>query len=53
MASFFVSRIDTEADRQLQELGAEDLEGELAIAATPSWPTRSTNKSSAAPDGAS
>jgi transaldolase len=32
VASFFVSRIDTEADRQLQELGAEDLEGELAIA---------------------
>jgi transaldolase len=32
VASFFVSRIDTEADRQLQELGAEDLEGKLAIA---------------------
>jgi transaldolase len=32
VASFFVSRIDTEADRQLQELGAGDLEGKLAIA---------------------
>ena len=32
VASFFVSRIDTEADRQLEELGAEDLRGKLAIA---------------------
>ena len=32
VASFFVSRIDSEADRQLEELGADDLEGELAIA---------------------
>jgi transaldolase len=32
VASFFVSRIDTEADEQLEELGAEDLRGELAIA---------------------
>ena len=32
VASFFVSRIDSEADPQLEELGAEDLEGELAIA---------------------
>src|SRR5918911_1516475 len=32
VASFFVSRIDTEADRQLEELGAEDLSGRLAIA---------------------
>jgi transaldolase len=32
VASFFVSRIDSEADTQLEELGAEDLEGELAIA---------------------
>ena len=32
VASFFVSRIDSEADSQLEELGADDLEGELAIA---------------------
>src|ERR671915_2446860 len=32
VASFFVSRIDTEADKQLEELGADDLKGELAIA---------------------
>jgi transaldolase len=32
VASFFVSRVDTEADRRLRELGAEDLVGKLAIA---------------------
>jgi transaldolase len=32
VASFFVSRIDSEADTQLEELGAGDLQGELAIA---------------------
>jgi transaldolase len=32
VASFFVSRIDTEADNKLEELGANDLKGELAIA---------------------
>ncbi len=32
VASFFVSRIDTEADRRLEELGAQDLRGKLAIA---------------------
>jgi transaldolase len=33
VASFFVSRIDTEADRRLQELGADQrLQGRLAIA---------------------
>ncbi len=32
VASFFVSRIDTEADRRLEELGADDLKGKLAIA---------------------
>ena len=32
VASFFVSRIDTEADNKLEELGADDLKGELAIA---------------------
>jgi len=33
VASFFVSRIDTEADRRLQELGAPaELQGKLAIA---------------------
>jgi transaldolase len=36
VASFFVSRIDTEADRRLEELdsahGTEDLQGKLAIA---------------------
>ncbi len=33
VASFFVSRIDTEADRRLEELGAPDeLKGKLAIA---------------------
>jgi transaldolase len=31
VASFFVSRIDSEADTQLEELGATDLQGELAI----------------------
>src|SRR5918993_2409966 len=32
VASFFVSRIDSEADKQLEELGADDLKGRLAIA---------------------
>jgi transaldolase len=32
VASFFVSRIDTEADKKLEELGADDLKGRLAIA---------------------
>ncbi len=33
VASFFVSRIDTEADRRLDELGGQDhLKGKLAIA---------------------
>jgi transaldolase len=32
VASFFVSRIDTEADRRLDELGNEKLKGKLAIA---------------------
>jgi transaldolase len=32
VASFFVSRIDTEADKRLGELGRRDLEGRLAIA---------------------
>src|SRR5215210_7813711 len=32
VASFFVSRIDTEADSKLEELGVDDLKGELAIA---------------------
>jgi transaldolase len=32
VASFFVSRVDTEADRRLEELGREDLQGKLGIA---------------------
>jgi transaldolase len=32
VASFFVSRIDAEADKRLEELGADDLKGKLAIA---------------------
>jgi transaldolase len=32
VASFFVSRIDVEANERLEDLGAEDLEDELAIA---------------------
>ena len=32
VASFFVSRVDTEADRRLEELGRKDLQGRLAIA---------------------
>jgi transaldolase len=32
VASFFVSRIDSEADKRLEELGADDLKGKLAIA---------------------
>ena len=32
VASFFVSRVDTEADRRLAELGREDLQGKLAVA---------------------
>ena len=32
VASFFVSRVDTEADRRLEELGREDLQGKLAVA---------------------
>jgi transaldolase len=32
VASFFVSRVDTEADRRLEELGNTNLQGKLAIA---------------------
>ena len=32
VASFFVSRVDTEADRRLAETGRDDLEGRLGIA---------------------
>ena len=32
VASFFVSRVDTEADRRLEEVGRTDLQGRLAIA---------------------
>ncbi len=32
VASFFVSRVDTEADRRLAEVGREDLQGRLAVA---------------------
>jgi transaldolase len=32
VASFFVSRVDTEADRRLDEVGREDLCGKLAVA---------------------
>ncbi len=32
VASFFVSRVDTEADRRLGEIGREDLQGRLGIA---------------------
>ena len=32
VASFFVSRVDTEADRRLAEAGREDLRGRLAVA---------------------
>jgi transaldolase len=31
VASFFVSRVDTEADRRLADVGREDLQGRLAI----------------------
>jgi transaldolase len=32
VASFFVSRVDTEADRRLDEVGAPELKGKLAVA---------------------
>ena len=32
VASFFVSRVDTEADKRLEEVGRPDLQGKLAIA---------------------
>jgi transaldolase len=32
VASFFVSRVDTEADRRLEQLGRTDLAGKLAVA---------------------
>jgi len=32
VASFFVSRVDTEADKRLEEIGRPDLKGKLAIA---------------------
>ena len=31
VASFFVSRVDTEADRRLEEIGRKDLQGRLAV----------------------
>jgi transaldolase len=32
VASFFVSRVDTEADKRLESLGRKDLQGKLAVA---------------------
>jgi transaldolase len=32
VASFFVSRVDTEADKRLEQIGRSDLQGKLAIA---------------------
>ena len=32
VASFFVSRVDTEADKRLEQLGRQDLQGKLAVA---------------------
>ncbi len=32
VASFFVSRVDTEADKRLEPLGRQDLQGKLAVA---------------------
>jgi len=32
VASFFVSRVDTEADKRLESLGRQDLQGKLAVA---------------------
>jgi transaldolase len=32
VASFFVSRVDTETDRRLEEIGRRDLRGRLAVA---------------------
>src|SRR4051794_1064554 len=32
VASFFVSRVDTEADKRLEEVGRTDLQGKLAVA---------------------
>jgi transaldolase len=32
VASFFVSRVDTEADHRLEEVGRKDLQGKLAVA---------------------
>jgi transaldolase len=32
VASFFVSRVDTEADKRLEAVGRQDLEGKLAVA---------------------
>jgi transaldolase len=32
VASFFVSRVDTEADRRLEEIGRKELQGRLAVA---------------------
>ncbi len=32
VASFFVSRVDTECDRRLAEIGRDDLQGKLAVA---------------------
>jgi transaldolase len=32
VASFFVSRVDTEADKRLEKLGRQDLQGKLAVA---------------------
>jgi len=32
VASFFVSRVDTEADKRLEQLGRSDLQGRLAVA---------------------
>ena len=51
VASFFVSRVDTEADHRLAQAGRDDLKGRLGIA-TRSSPTSSTRGSSTASVGA-
>ena len=49
VASFFVSRVDTEVDKRLDELGTDEakaLRGQGRASPTPGWPTRPTRRSS-------
>ena len=55
VASFFVSRVDTEIDKRLEKIGTPEalaLRGQGRRSPTPGWPTRRTSRSSPPTAGA-